>query len=250
LPKTTVRDVEIGDVVTVWVRPLQRVMSCPYCDFRTRRRYDTREVDSSWRHLDLGGRVCVLKLRRRRLRCPEHGVLAESVPFARPGSGFTRYFEELAVWLATKCDKKTVAAFCRVTWRTVGAMCSRIVAEKLDPDRLAGLVDIGVDEISWRKHHKYLTLVSDHDAGKIVWGAPGKKAATLDAFFTGALPEGGAKKIEAVSMDLGPAFAKSVRAHAPQAVICFDPFYADIRVMPMLGGLRLVTAVTMSVRSA
>jgi hypothetical protein len=51
-------------------------------------------------------------------------------------------------------------------------------------------------------------------------------------------------------MDLGPAFAKSVRAHAPQAVICFDPFYADIRVMPMLGGLRLVTAVTMSVRSA
>ncbi len=225
LPKTAVRNVEIGDVMTVWVRPLQRVMSCPYCDFRTRRRYDTRVVDSSWRHLDPGGRVCVLKLRWRRLRCPEHGVLAESVPFARPGSGFTRDFEDLAVWLATKCDKKTVAAFCRVTWRTVGAMCSRIVAEKLDPDRLAGLVDIGVDEISWRKHHKYLTLVSDHDTGKIVWGAPGKKAGTLDAFFTGALPEGGAKKVEAVSMDLGPAFAKSVRAHAPQAVICFDPFH-------------------------
>lgn len=69
------------------------------------------------------------------------------------------------------------------------------------------------------------TLVSDHDTGTIVWGAPGKKAATLDAFFTTALPADGAKKIEAVSMDLGPAFAKSVRAHAPQAVICFDPFH-------------------------
>jgi transposase len=90
LPKTTVRSVEIGDEVTLWVRPQQRVMSCPHCDFRTRHRYDTRVVDSAWRHLDLGGRVCVLKLRRRRLRCPEHGVLAESVPFARPGSGFTR----------------------------------------------------------------------------------------------------------------------------------------------------------------
>lgn len=64
---------------------------------RTRHRYDTRMVDSAWRHLDLGGRVCVLKLRRRRLRCPEHGVLAESVPFARPGSGFTSDFEDLAV---------------------------------------------------------------------------------------------------------------------------------------------------------
>ncbi|MGH3970785.1 MAG: hypothetical protein ACRDTV_22405, partial [Mycobacterium sp.] len=58
-PKTTVRDVEFGDEVTVWVRPQQRVMSCPHCDFRTRHRYDTRVVDSAWRHLDLGGRVCV-----------------------------------------------------------------------------------------------------------------------------------------------------------------------------------------------
>ena len=225
LPDTTVADVEIGDEVTVSVRLRRRVMCCPHCDFRTRRCYDTRGVDSRWRHLDLGGRVCVLTLRRRRLRCPSHGVLAESVPFARPGSGFTRDFEDLAVWLVSKCDKTTVSRFCRVTWRTVGAMCARVVTEKLDPDRLRGLVDIGVDEISWRKHHKYLTLVSDHDTGTIVWGAPGKTAATLDGFFTAALPEGGAASIEAVSMDLGPAYAKSVRAHAPQAVICFDPFH-------------------------
>ena len=225
LPKTTVRAVEFGEEVTVWVRPQQRMMSCPHCDFRTRCRYDTRVVDSAWRHLDLGGRVCVLKLRRRRLRCPEHGVLAESVPFARPGSGFTTDFEDPAVGLAPKCDKRTVSVFCRAAWRTVGAMGARVAAEKLDPDRLAGLVDIGVDEISWRKHHKYLTLVSDHDTATIVWGAPGKTAATLDRFFTEALPESGAARIEAVSMDLGPAFVKSVRAHAPQAVICFDPFH-------------------------
>lgn len=68
-------------------------------------------------------------------------------------------------------------------------------------------------------------MVSDHDTATIVWGAPGKTAATLDRFFTEALPESGAARIEAVSMDLGPAFVKSVRAHAPQAVICFDPFH-------------------------
>jgi transposase len=226
LPKTTVRDVEIvGDRVTVWVRPHQRLLACPYCEFRTRQRYDTRDVDSAWRHLDLGGRVCTIKLRRRRLACPEHGVHAEAVPFARPGSGFTRDFEDLAVWLATKCDKTTVSMFCRIAWRTVGAMCSRVVAEKLEPDRFANLVEIGVDEISWRKHHRYLTLVSDHESGKVVWGGPGKSAATLDEFFTDTLPDEAAEAIEAVSMDLGPAFAKSVRAHAPQAVICFDPFH-------------------------
>lgn len=226
LPNATVHGVEItGDRVLVQVRPQRHRMRCPHCDYSTRHRYDTRDVDSSWRHLDLGGRVCVLTLRRRRLHCPEHGVLAEAVDFARPGSGFTRDFEDLAVWLATKTDKSTVSVFCRITWRTVGAMCTRVAAEKLDPDRFTDLVDIGVDEISWRRHHKYLTLVSDHATGTIVWGTEGKNAAALDEFFTDTLPAGAAEKVEAVSMDLGPAYRKSVREHAPQATICFDPFH-------------------------
>ncbi|MGH3500088.1 MAG: ISL3 family transposase [Nocardioidaceae bacterium] len=225
MPKTTVRKVgPVGAEIGVWVRPQQQLMSCPHCGFRTRHRYDTRDVDSSWRHLDLAGRVCTLRLLRRRLRCPAHGVLTEGVPFARPGSRFTRDFEDLVVWLASKCDKTTVAAFARVAWRTVGAMCSRVAAEKLDPERLAGLVDIGADEISWRKHHKYLTLVSDHDTSKIVWGTAGKSAAALGRFFDD-LPDGASSAIEAVSMDLGPAYAKAVRERAPQAVICFDPFH-------------------------
>ncbi|MFD7046215.1 helix-turn-helix domain-containing protein, partial [Rhodococcus jostii] len=180
LPKVSVRGVEIvEDEARVAVRLRRRRLRCPHCDFSTRHRYDTREVDSCWRHLDLGGRICVLTTRRRRLRCPEHGVCAEAVDFARPGSGFTTDFEDLVVWLATKTDKTTAATFCRVTWRTVGAICGRVVTDKLDPDRFTNLVDIGVDEISWRRHHKYLTLVSDHESGKIVWGTEGKHAAAL-----------------------------------------------------------------------
>ncbi|MGH3835940.1 MAG: ISL3 family transposase, partial [Pseudonocardiaceae bacterium] len=99
-----------------------------------------------------------------------------------------------------------------------------MASDVLDPERLSGLVDIGVDEISWKKHHHYLTLVSDHATGKIVWGKAGKDTATLNAFF-GDLPEGAAEALEAVSMDLGPAYAKSVRTHAPRATICFDPFH-------------------------
>src|SRR5680860_223083 len=94
--------------------------------------------------------------------------------------------------------------------RTVGAMCERVSADVIDPHRLEGLVDIGVDEISWRKHHKYLTLVSDHGTSTIVWGTPGKDAATLGKFFD-ALPEGGVEQVEPVSMDLGLAYIKAVR---------------------------------------
>ncbi|MCI4673452.1 ISL3 family transposase [Candidatus Mycolicibacterium alkanivorans] len=220
--------------VTVSLR--RRRLCCPQCSFTTRHRYDTREVDSSWRHLDMGGRVCRIVLRRRRLRCCEHGVLAEAVPFARPDSRHTRDFEDLVAWLVTKADKTTVSTFARIAWRTVGAICERVAAEVLDPDRLCGLVDIGVDEISWRKHHRYLTLVSDHDSGTIVWGKPGKDTDTLGAFFD-ELPDGGAS-LEAVSMDMGPAYAKAVRERAPAAVICFDPFHVVKVVTDALEAVR------------
>ena len=66
-----------------------------------------------------------------------------------------------------------------------------------------------------------MTLVLDHDTGKMIWGKPGKDTDTLNAFFD-ELPDG-AESIEAVSMDMGPAYAKAVRERAPSAAICFDP---------------------------
>ncbi len=151
-------------------------------------------------------------------------MIAEGVGFARPGSGFTRDFEQLVGWLVTKADKRTICRFARISWRTVGAIAERVAAEVLDPDRLSGLVDIGVDEISWRKHHHYLTLVSDHRTGKIVWGKAGKDTETLNAFFD-EVGEDGAEQIESVSMDLGRAYAKSAHARVPSATLCFDPFH-------------------------
>lgn len=221
----------------VRVRLRRRRLACPKCSFSTRHRYDTREVDSSWRHLDMGGRVCRLVMRRRRLRCPEHGVLAEGVPFARDRSGHTRDFDDLVAWLAARTDKTTISAFARICWRTVGAICERVAADVLDADRLSGLVEVGVDEISWRKHHRYLTLVSDHDTGKIVWGRAGKDTATLGAFFD-AVGDDGATGIEAVSMDMGPAYVKAVRDRAPRAVICFDPFHVVKLATDALEALR------------
>jgi len=211
-------------VVTVALR--RRRLVCPHCGHKTRWRYDTRPVPSRWRHLDLGTWRLELRADLRRLRCPTHGVVVEGVPFARAGAHLTRDLDDLLAWLATRMDKSAVARLCRVSWRTVGRACERVVATELDPDRLDGLFRIGVDEISWRKHHKYLTLVVDHDRAKVIWGAKGKDAKTLDAFFDELGPQRSAQ-LSAVSLDLGPAYLKSVQAegHAPQAVVCADPFH-------------------------
>lgn len=211
-------------VVTVTLR--RRRLVCPHCRFTTSVCHDLRPGMSRWRHLDLGTWRVEVAARLRRLACPTHKVVVEGVPFARAGAHLTADFDDLLAWLATRMDKTSVARLCRVSWRTVGRACERVVASQLDPGRLDGLLRIGVDEISWRKHHRYLTLVVDHDRAQVVWGAPGKDSATLDRFFDELGPARSAQ-IQAVSMDLGPAFLKSVTApgHAPQAIVCADPFH-------------------------
>lgn len=223
----TVTEVEFGtSTVVVSVRLRSGKLHCPWCSFTSKARYDRRQVASRWRHLDLGRWRLQVRAELRRLRCPDHGVVTEAVPFARAGSRFTRDFEDLTGWLATTMDKSALSRLLRIDWDTVGRIIERVMATELDPDRLDRLFSIGVDEVSWRKGHSYLTLVSDHDTGRFVWGHEGKDTATLDEFFDDLGPERG-EQIQAVSMDMGPAFAKSATAegHATKAIICYDPFH-------------------------
>ena len=154
LPGVNVTDVEFtATVVIVTVALKRRHLVCPLCDYSTRARYDSRPVDSRWQHLDLGLWKLQIRARLRRLVCPDHGVITEGVPFARPGSRFTHDFEMLVAWLATRMDATAITKLVRISWRTVGRIVERVVTDELDPGRLDGLFEIGVDEISWRKHH-------------------------------------------------------------------------------------------------
>ena len=226
-----------GVVVTVALR--RRLLACPHCDFETAGRRDTRPVESFWRHLDLGTRRLEVRARLRRLSCPTHGVVTERVPFARAGSHFTRDFEDLIGFLATTADKTTICRLVRIDWDTVGRILTRVMGEKLDPTRLDNLFEIGVDEVSWRRRHKYLTLVSNHRKDQVVWGNEGRDTATLDGFFDEVGTER-AKNITAVSMDMSAGYAKAVtkEGHAPHAVICYDPFHVVALATKALDAVR------------
>ena len=160
------------------------------------------------------------------LTCPDHGVRTEGVPFARAGSRHTRDLEDLVGFLATQMDKTAICRLVRVDWDTVGRMITRVMETGLDQSRLDDLLEIGVDDVSWRKHHKYLTLVSDHKSRKVVWGKEGRDTATLDSFFSELGPQR-SESLTAVSMDMSASYAKSVKkeGHATKAIICYDPFH-------------------------
>jgi transposase len=83
-----------------------------------------------------------------RVRCPEHGVVAAQVSWARHGAGHTYAFDDTAAWLITHCSKSAVRELLRIAWRTVGSIVTRVVADaEAKTDRFANLRRIGVDEI-------------------------------------------------------------------------------------------------------
>src|SRR5690625_3179183 len=154
LDGVNVRRIDVSDhtLVVVHVALKRRRLLCPWCEYSTAARYDTRPVASSWRHLRLASKNLMITASLRRLKCPVHGVRVEQVPFARAASRFTRDFEALVAWSATKMDKTALCALVGIDWDTVGRICERVMADELDPDRLEGLFNSGVDEISWKKH--------------------------------------------------------------------------------------------------
>jgi transposase len=123
LPGITVTSVSFAeDQLTVGVRLRRKRLMCPEpgCGYATRWRVDTRPADSRWRSLDAGPWKVIITARLRRLHCPDHGVRVEQVPFARPRARFTRDFEDLVAWAASKTDKTAVARLLRIAWPTVG----------------------------------------------------------------------------------------------------------------------------------
>jgi len=260
LPGVWVRSVSFEpDRVVVTVALRRRRLRCPKCSYSTRHRESKQHHDSVWRHLDLGRWRLEVRARLRRLRCPEHGAHVEGVPFARDSARFTRDFENLVAWLATKTDKTATCRLSRIDWQTIGRIIERVGDELIDSDRLSDLFEISIDEVAWRKGHRYLTLVADHRRRRVVWGCEGKGQAAADRFFSELDPElpelespepaeiqaepadrpdpqltaddserqvgERAGQLRAVSMDMGEGYAKSVREHAPQAVICIDNYH-------------------------
>ncbi len=214
---TGVRFAQEGVVVGVRLRRRRRV--CSRCGQVCRATHDT--VLCRWRHLDLGAQRCYLVAAVRRVKCADCGVRVEAVPWAR-GARFSRDFEDVVAFLAQQMAKAPIARLMRIAWDTVGAIVERVIAERLDLRRLDGLRLVGVDEVSYRKRHRYLTVVADHATGRIVWLAEGRNAATLQGFFA----ELGDRKaaIQAVSIDMSGGYEKAIREHT-SAEVCFDPFH-------------------------
>ena len=209
---------------------------CPVCHER-RPTYDTGG-ERAWRALDQGAALTYLVYAPVRVSCPEHGVHVEEVPWARPGSWFTREFEEHVAWLACNMPASRVGQLARVSWPTVGHVCARVLAD-LEASPAApppGLRRIGVDETGFGTG-RVMTVVTDIDRGCVVWCEEGVGGNVLDGFFS-RMPRRERRGIRVVAAD-GASWADCVaRKWCPRARRAMDPFHVVQWATDALEGAR------------
>jgi transposase len=187
--------------------------------------YDRGEGSRRWRAPDLGTAVAFVEAEAPRVKCRQDGVVVAWVPWARHDSRFTREFEEQCAWMAVHVSKTTLSEYLRIAWRSVGSIISRVVEERsTGTDRLDGLSEIGIDEVSFRKGQRYLTVVVDHGNGRVVWAAEGRDETTLERFFD-LLGPWRCGKLRFVTADGASWIGNVLQRRCPHVRVCLDPFH-------------------------
>ena len=213
--------------IHLWLRPIQRYQNrCPVC-MRKCSGYDYKSPEESWwRASNLNGIPVYLFYRRRRVKCPKHGVHSEYIPWADGDSRFTESFNNEVAWMALQMSKQAVSILMGINWRTVGN-CIRAAHDRIEPDvgqRLQGLRRICVDETSYQKGHSYITVVYDMDKNQVVW-VHENHGYEIFAQFCELLSEEQRAQIEIVAGDGAQWIDSCTQKYFPNATRCVDFFH-------------------------
>jgi len=197
---------------------------CPECE-KALPLYDHAE-ERVWRHLDSCQYKTFLHARIPRVACPEHGVLQARVPWAEPRSRFTLLFERLAIDVLGECDVTGATRILGISWDEAWHIMEAAVRRGRARKARTVVREIGVDEKSAAKGHKYLTLVCDLERGVIEYIGDGRRQESLEEYYAGLKPEQ-LKGIEAVAMDMWEPYIQATLAKVPEAAgkIVFDRFH-------------------------
>ena len=146
-----------------------------------------------------------------------------NVDFADERRSYTRAFERYVLELSQRMTIRDVAEHLQVGWDLVKDIQKRYLGRKFRRIKLKHLRRIAIDEIAIGRGHRYLTVVLDLKSGAVVFVGEGKGADALKPFWK-RLKRSRAR-IEAVAMDMSPAYISAVQTHLSKAVIVFDHFH-------------------------
>lgn len=197
---------------------------CPECGRTDCKAYDTTE--KTWRHLDFFQHRTFVHARVPRAECPECGVKQVEVPWARPGSGFTFWFESLVMALVQEMPVRAAARLVREHDTRLWRILRHYVEEARAEADFSGVRSVGLDETASRRGHNYITLFADLEEARLLFATEGRNAGVLGRFRLDLLDHGGrSEQIEELCMDMLPAFIQGAGSQFPEAEITFDRFH-------------------------
>ena len=230
--------------IYVHARPYERARKlCPVCRKKCPG-YDTKySTESSWRAPNLNGVPVHICYQPQRVKCPEHGVRTEYIPWADGKSRFTEDFCNEIAWMVCRMSRTAVALFEDIDWRTVGN-CVKAAHDRIEPDitiRMHGLRRICVDETSYRKGFSYITVVYDMDRNRVAWIHEGNGLEIFRLFCETLSPDE-REKIEIVAGDGAQWIDTCTRTYFPNATRCIDFFHVVEWANEKLDKVRTATA--------
>jgi len=202
---------------------------CPVHDHAPERR---------WRHLDALKFRTFLTTRPPRIRCPEHGVVSVSLPWADFSSRWTLDLEFKVIETLQACSSLQAAAgLLNLSWSTLQAIMASAVARGLDRRSLEGLRFLGLDEKSFLRGQSYISVCNDLEGRRVLEVSPGRMGMEA-AEALKVVPQEQRKEIEAVAIDMSAACAKAVKLIFPKAAQVIDRFHVSALLNKMVHGVR------------
>jgi transposase len=199
--------------------------ACPSCRRVGCAVHDTEE--KRWRHLDFFQHQAFIIARVPRVRCERcDSVLQVTVPWARPGSGFTLLAEALILEMARAMPVRSVAKLLRVSGNRIWRVIRHYVKAAVARSDCSRVVSVGVDETSMKRRHDYISLFYDMVGKRLIFATEGREHQVVADFarFLGA-HRGDSSAVTEVSCDMSPAFLKGIRTSLPNAAVTFDRFH-------------------------
>ena len=219
-------DVAEEEIFILKVKQYSRAVNrCPHCGKRCQG-YDSSGKLRRWRSLDFGSTRVFIESIAPRVKCPEHGVVVAKVSWAKHDSDYTYDFETAVTWMTLHATASDVAEYFRIKWHTVGSIARRVQKrlEEAQPNRFDDLEKIGIDETSYKKGHKYMTVIVNHKTGALIWARKCHGKEILTGFFK-ELTEEQRANIKFVTADGALWIADCIKEFCPAAERCIDPFH-------------------------
>lgn len=214
-----------SNVLHLKIKPHKCGCQCPHCGRRGTIVQSSTHKSRRWEDLRLGAWALHLHYQPREICCPTHGRSQEVIHWANPNAQVTFRHEYQMLRLSQQMTQKQVAELLDVPVSTLSGRLHRAIERYRQGHEICDLHYVGIDEVSYCKGHKYLTVVYDLERSVVVWIGTGKGRKTIDEFFNEVLSENQRNEVVGACCDMSETYIGAIEDHCPQAVLVLDRFH-------------------------